>query len=102
MLGNRLLPSYLLSNLKTVYYLPAEHIRDDHLLPQKGILRNQVFSAAKEIGHHPLDRSIKRGLSPGFHLHFDRLKTTHQPLFAFVPEVFQTCRWFAFGVRKRN
>jgi hypothetical protein len=90
-------PTYLMSQehqyptivrrlLYTSLFLTVEH---DHLLPQKSILRDQVLSAAEEIAHYPLDGAIRRGLSPGFYSPFDRFKTTHQPLFTFVPEVSQ-------------
>ena len=65
-------------------------VEDNYLLSQKSVLRDQVFSAAEGVAHHALDGSIQSWLSPGSYPLVDRLKTTHQPLFAFVPEVFQT------------
>jgi len=76
-------------------------VEDDHLLSQKSILRDQVLSAAKEIGHHSFHWSIGSGLSPRFHPRLDRFETAHQPLSAFIPEVFETHRWVAFGIIER-
>ncbi len=51
------------SQLRTSLLLTVE---DNHLLAQKSILRDQVFSAAEEIAHHPLDGSIRSRLSQVF------------------------------------
>jgi hypothetical protein len=64
--------------------LTFEH---DHLLAQKRVFGNLLRLATQQIGGNAGDLTIRSWFGPFLHLGFDLLKTAHDQLLAYIPEL---------------